>query len=42
MSVETLGLTAEGQRLYSIASRMEKSSNEIVRDATDAAREDHK
>jgi DNA-binding transcriptional LysR family regulator len=34
-----LQLTAEGQRIYSIASQMEELSNEIARDATDAARE---
>jgi len=35
----SLQLTADGQRIYSIASRMEELGNEIVHDATDAARE---
>jgi DNA-binding transcriptional LysR family regulator len=34
-----LELTTEGQRVYSIASRMEELGNEIARDATDAARD---
>lgn len=38
-SGRSLQLTAEGQRIYSIASQMEELSNEIARDATDAARE---
>jgi DNA-binding transcriptional LysR family regulator len=34
-----LHLTAEGERIFSIASQMENLGNEIARDATDAARE---
>src|SRR3954454_12215433 len=34
-----LEVTTEGQRIYSIASRMEELGNEIARDATDAARD---
>jgi DNA-binding transcriptional LysR family regulator len=34
-----LQLTVEGQRIHSIASQMEELSDEIARDATDAARE---
>ena len=34
-----LHLTAEGERIYAIASQMEGLGNEIARDATDAARE---
>jgi DNA-binding transcriptional LysR family regulator len=34
-----LQLTAEGQHIYSIASKMEELSNEIARDATDATRQ---
>jgi DNA-binding transcriptional LysR family regulator len=35
----SLQLTPDGERVYSIASRMEELSSEIVRGATDAARE---
>ena len=35
----SLQLTADGERIYSIASRMEELGNEIGHDATDAARE---